>query len=451
MNLLIFLVSVFYYLIFFFFYLVSYNKNLFWYNFSWNVHFDSLSWNLIFEAIFFVILGTIFYLFFSDFSFKKSEKNDFKEAFREWKILTKFDNYVDKVKIYNFLSVFFKNYLYYIWFVFIYLSIYFIYKSYSVESFSYIIFLLNLVVLVWFFISNKFFIFRDFIKINVILFSIYYFVFYLTSFFEHSILFPFIDIINSIFVLISFLLVFYNDSEILNYKKLDNSLLIYFFIFIFTFLSFSFYSILNTNLFEINTSFILSIISFILSVLVYFLFLKIKFFVNNKVILRIISFLFWYLSSIIMMIYFIKYSFNIVLFLIMIYFIIFNFNIHNKYENYISFFFSNLILVFLIYFSYHKLFYSFDDGIIFLILSLVLSLEGIVLTYFYDFKYDLDYYFFHIFSYLVNFISIVFYLIVFKIDLFTLWIIFFIESIYIFLSYYRLKKINNLKLIKSYD
>lgn len=447
MNFLMFLISVIFSFVFYFFYLISNNKNIFWYDFSSPAYFDSLSWNLVWESVLFIILGVVFYIYFSDFSIKNDEKllEEDIDDILEWDIWNNIERYINKEKILNKLSIFFKNYLYYIWFIFLYFGIYLIYKSYSLDTFSYIILLLNIIILALFFITKKFFIFRDSIKINVILFSIYYLVFYINNFLNSITIFPLVDIINSFLLLFSFLLVFYNDSKILNYKKLDNSLLIYFFLYIFIFLWFTIWCFLNNFLYDFKISFILAIVATLLNISIYFWFLKIKFFKNNLVILRVVSFVFWYIVSIIWIIYFLRYGFNILLFISLIYFIVFNFIIHNKYENYISFFFSNSIIVFLIYFFYYKIFYTIDDGIIFLILSLVLSLEWIIITYFYDFKYNFDYYFFHLFSYATNFISIIFYLIVFKIDLFTLWIIFFIESFYIFLSYYRLKQIKNLK------
>ena len=159
MNFLIFLVSVIFSLVFYFFYLVSNNKNIFWFDFSSPTYFFPLSWSLIYESILFVVLWVFFYLFFSDFSFKKKENKDFLEQDLDFEDLTKnnfFEKYIDKKKLYKNTWLFFKNYLYYIGFIFIYLSIYFIYKSYTLDTFSYVILFLNIFVLLAFFISNKF-------------------------------------------------------------------------------------------------------------------------------------------------------------------------------------------------------------------------------------------------------------------------------------------------------
>jgi hypothetical protein len=446
MNLLIFLVSVIFYLIFYFFYIASNNKNIFGYDFSSDIYFSSLSWNLIVESILFIILWVSFYMYFSDFSFKKEVKPDLWDesiGIKENSSKSYSKYILCKKVIISFLLNFFREYLYYIWFIFFYLSIFIIFKSFDISSFSYVILFINILVLVAFFLTGKFFIFRDFIKVNTIIFSIYYVFVYLFNFTTQNLGFFVLDIINSIFILIFFILTFYNDKNILNKKQIDNSLLFYFFLYIFLFLSYIVWIFISKQYFNLNLLLIIFYSSLFLNILMYFYLSKVEFFKENKVFIRIISFLFWYIASIFAIIYSIKYSLDFKMGASLIYLIIFNFFVHKKFENYISFFTSNLLTSFIIYFLYYKMFYIEDNGLTFLILSLFLSLEAIILTYFYKFKYNFDYYFFHIYSYIINIISIIMYLILFKIDLFTLWIIFFIESIYIFLSYYRLKQIKN--------
>jgi hypothetical protein len=445
MNLLIFLISIIFYLVFYFFYIVNNNKNIFNYTFSsWDIYFSSLSWSLIIEAIGFVILWIVFFIYFSDFSLKRKiylwNKNI--------KIKENNDNlskkyFLDRKKITSFLSIFFKEYLYYIWFISFYLSIFIIFKSFDISNFSYVIMFINILVLIAFFLTGKFFIFRDFIKINTIIFSIYYVFIYLFYFATQNLWFFAIDIMNSIFILILFLLTFYDNKNGINKKEIDKPLLFYFFLYIFLFLSYIVWVFINKYSFPINIYLIIFYSSLVLNIFMYFYLSKIKLFKKNKIFIRVISFLFWYVSSIFAMMYLIEYWLNFKILFFLVYLIIFNFFIHNKFENYISFLFSNLLITFIIYFWYLYMYYIEDDGLIFIILSIFMSLETIIFTYFYKFKYDFDYYFLHIYSYFVNIISIVMYLILFKIDLFVLGIIFFIESIYIFLSYYRLKQIKN--------
>jgi hypothetical protein len=443
MNLFIFLISIIFYLVFYFFYIVNNNKNIFNYTFSsWDIHFSSLSWNLIIEAIGFFILGMSFFIYFSDFSLKRKiylwNKNI---KIKEGKSNLSKKYFLNRKRIISFLSSFFKKYLYYIWFISFYLSTFIIFKSFDISNFSYVIMFINILVLIAFFLTGKFFIFRDFIKVNTIIFSIYYVFFYLYHFATQNLWFFTIDIMNSIFILILFLLTFYDNKN--NKKEIDNPLLFYFFLYIFLFLSYIVWVLISKYSFQINISLIIFYSSLFLNIFMYFYLSRVRLFKENKVLIRVISFLFWYVASIFAVMYLIEYWLNFKILSFLVYLIFFYFFIHNKFENYISFLFSNLLVTFIIYFWYLYMYYIEDDGLIFIILSIFMSLETIIFTYFYKFKYDSDYYFLHIYSYFVNIISIVIYLILFKIDLFVLWIIFFIESIYIFLSYYRLKQIKN--------
>lgn len=187
--------------------------------------------------------------------------------------------------------------------------------------------------------------------------------------------------------------------------------------------------------------FYLFYIFLLFSVLVYFYLTSLDFFKNYILKLRVISIFFSYFSILFWFLYLIILGPSWGLILSLFYLCFFNFYIHNKFENYISFFIWIFTLNFLVYFFYYKFFYNLDDWFIFLTLSLFVSLESIIITYFYKFKYKTDYYFFHIFSYIINILSLFIYLFLFKIDLFLLSIIFFVELIYIYLSYYKLRQI----------
>jgi len=312
MNLLIFLVSVLFYLIFYFFYIVSNGKSIIWYSFSQNTYFSSLSWNLMIESISFVILWVFFYMYFSDFSYKKAKSIDEEK---------------EKTTIINPLLKFIKsnNKYFLIIFITLFLSFFIVYLLYSLVSQQ-----------------------------------IIFYLFYLSLFF---------------------------------------SLFIYFYL-------------IKLEYFKINT-------------------LKLK---KTSIILTYISIFLWasYLLLLGLNIYILSSLFILCLF---------NLYIHSKFENYLSFLAGIITINFIIYFLYYELWYYIDDGIIFLTLSLFVSIESILITYFYKFKYKTDYYFFHIFSYIINFLSLWVYLILFNIDLFILAVIFFMEIIYISLSYYKLKQI----------
>lgn len=210
-----------------------------------------------------------------------------------------------------------------------------------------------------------------------------------------------------------------------------------------------FFIVLSVSLFSyfyLTENYILYIFyfSFLLSFITYFYLTRFKYFLNHIIKLRIISIFFSYLSALFWIIFLLSFWSDIFIVIGLSFLWLFNLYIHNCFENYVSFFSWILVFNFLIYYLYYTLLSEIDDWIIFLTLSLFASLESIIITYFYKFKYKTDYKFFYIFSFFINISSLILYLILFKIDLFSLAIIFFVELIYIYLSYYKLKKISSI-------
>jgi hypothetical protein len=129
--------------------------------------------------------------------------------------------------------------------------------------------------------------------------------------------------------------------------------------------------------------------------------------------------------------------------IILIYSVFFNYYIHKKFQNYISLFFSVLTFIFLLnYFLIKNLSLFWWDLIkTQLILNFTISFFLVIFTYLYKQKYIFDYFFLHICAYLVNFMSIIYYFIYWDFEILNLWIILLLDSILIFLSYFKLKKI----------
>lgn len=419
MNFLLFFVSAIFSLIFYIFYLASVGWTFFWYIFESRLSLDLFSWNLLIETTVFLLIAIFLFLWFT--SFEKKEK---KESKLDLSILSKW------------IEKFFKQYLYYIWFLLFYLSIYFILKSYNFDNFSVFILFVNIIIFVLFFSSKKFFVFRDFIKSNTILFSLYYIFFYLYSIFSNQKNFAFLDFINWFLIFSFFLLNFYNDRKILQADKSDKSLVFYFFIYNFLFLSYYFINIFWNSLFWVV------VVWAFLSLFIYFYIVKLPFFKNNIVLLRSVSFIFLYISTIFWVIYTIKNGVDLFVIMILLYSIIFNFKVHYRFENYISLLISLLSFVFLIYYFYFNYLSDFDDGFLFLVISLWISIEMVVLTYFYRFKYFFDNHFIHSVAYLINIISLIYYFVKFEFDFFIMWIILLFESIFVFLSFYKLRQTN---------
>lgn len=419
MNFLLFFVSAIFSLIFYIFYLASVWWTFFWYIFESKLSLDLFSWNLLIETTVFLLIAIFLFLWFTNLEKQQKDKSKF-----------------DLSKISKLVEKFFKRYLYYIGFIFFYLSIYFILKSYSFDNFAVFILFVNTIIFVLFFISNKFFVFRDFIKSNTILFSLYYIFFYVYSIFSLQIDFSFLDFLNWVLIFSFFLLNFYNDKKVLHVEKSDRSLVFYFFVYNFLFLTYYFINIFWNSLYWV------SVVWVFLSIFLYFYITKLTFFKNNIVLLRSISFIFLYIATIFWAIYTIQNGLDLVIFILLVYSIAFNFKVHYKFENYISLLLSLIWLVFLIYYSYFKYLSDFDDWFIFLVISLGLSIEMVILTYFYRFKYFFDNHFIHSVAYFVNISSLIYYFLKFEFDFFIMWIILLFESIFVFLSFYKLRQTN---------
>lgn len=372
-------------------------------------------------SLVFFWLWALFFLYFSDFS-----------RLKIW------DNIkIDYRQIPSNIVKFCKNYLYYIWFILFYFALYFILKDFTFFQPSLFIFVLNLVIIILFFITNRFFIFKDFIKINTILFSLYYIFYYIYYSYLLINLFTPLDLLNQISVLSFFLLTIYNDKRLLNKDFADSSLIFYFFVYIFWFLYF------YLKWFS-QSSYLVSLIWFFLSFFIYNFLVKISFFSKNVITLKYLSIIFLYISSIFSIFFSIKYWVSFLILFILFYSFLFNFRIHNRYQNYISLFFSLSSIFFLFYYIFFKYFYiekSIINLSLFLWLFLLISFLTILFTYFYKIRYFWDYYFYSIFSYIINIFTVSFFFYKSSFDFFTFWVILLFESMFIFLSYYRFKTI----------
>jgi len=454
MNYLLFFISTIFSFIIYNFYKLN----------NWADYFSSITWNLFIDSILFLILAIFLFFYFSSFNIKKEKKQELLEEYNNEEL-----NYIkeNKEKRNILKKINFKNiitsYIYYIWFILFYISIYLILKSFWITDFSYIIFFLNFIIIIFFIISHKAEIFKDFIRINTILFSLYYIFLYLYIFITGINSLILIDFINTLFLFSFFITTFYFNYKEIKIKKevylknTDNSLVLYFFIYSFIVFSLYFKMILIDyfNLTDINYSLIFVYTSIFLNILIYYILQKIVFFRSSRYTLRALSFLFSYISIIFSIIYFIKNIDEILLsdftsifntfslIFILLYWIIFNFEIHKKFQNYISLFFSVFSFVFLLNFLLYKNIFLLWWNIVnlWLILNFSISYFIVIFTYLYRQNYSFDYFFLHICAYFVNILWISYYLYFWNIDILNIWIILLLDSILIFLSYFKLKKI----------
>jgi len=425
MNILLLFINVIFWLIFYIFYLDSDWWKILNYNFDWNIVFNSLSWNLLIESVIFFVIWILSFFLYSNIFIKSDNKEH-----------SKLTRNISLTYILNIIQLFFRKYLYYIWLIFSYSAFYFILKYFWYNNFSYFILTLNFIVLFLFLTKKNFLLFRDFIKINTILFSLYYIIFFILIYFNIWFFFIKIDIINSILIFIFFLLTFYNDRFLSKNKKSDIAIVSNFFIYCLLFLS---YYLFIENI-DLWISILLS--STFLFTFIYYFITKIKFFKNSKNILNAISIIISYVSWIASIYLLINNNFIIFSILNLIYIGLFNFIIHYKYQNYISYLYSIIIFLFLIFYFYFKQLFLLDSWFIFLWLGFAISGEIIIYSYFYDFKYEFDYYFLYTISYLITFFVIVYYFYTFSFDLLTLGIILLVCSIIAFWSYFKLRQLN---------
>lgn len=376
-----------------------------------------------FFSLLFLCLGGIWFSYF----FFIAGKNTQKES-----------TWIDLEKAKQAFVSFIQWNLYYIGFIFLYTALYFIIGPLVGYDFWYFIFILSFLILVLFFVSEKFSLFRDLIKINTILFSLYYIISYVVIFVTGNNFFSLLDLLNQIFILAFFILNIYNDKTLLKNKVNDNTLIAYASVYLLLFLVFYISKI------WIGVWFSMSLIAAFLSIILKNFITQVKFFSGNEFILKVLSIIFWYIALLCAIMYFMYYWFSIIVFLIGVYFIIDNIVIHNNYQNYSSLFCALTWIIFFYFYLYFNFLQAYEiDGYIFLLYGYMLYFWAIILWYIQKFYYDYDYYFIYSFFYLASTISMLYFLFSFRFELFDFWVMLLLQSIITFMVYYqfnRLKK-----------
>lgn len=414
--------------------------------YSW---FLSLTGEIFYDSLLFCVFGVFLFFMFTHFWFSKKNTNNNNEIETESDILN--ENIRKNITIFNkekISDIFFKKYIYYFWFILFYIAIYFILQWLGVANIRSIILFFNVIIggtlFIW---TSKIQLFRDFTKINTIIFSLFYICFYLYNFLWEWVNIYILDIINTVCIFIFFGITFYVDSIFLQKERWDTALIIYFFIYSYTIMSFYWKMILSQVFIDINQ--IVFYISMIFNVWIYYFLQKIPFLESYKFLLRGLSFLFLYCATIIGVYILIEYFpviWNDLYFIIalLFYSFIFNFNTHTKYQNYISLIFSLITGVFLLFYIFIN-YYMIEWGKIPikgpLVLWFTLSFFIIFYTYYFEQKNKIDYYILHFFSYIISWVSIIYYFTISdweKLEFGTILLLF---SFLMFFSFFRLKKI----------
>ncbi len=422
MNFLLFLISLIFSFIFYIFHNLSILWKLLWGNKYIYLNFtpSSLSWNLLIESLIFLIIGFSFFILFSSFFVRKPKINT-------------------TPYLKNWLKKNFKIILYYIGFILFYVSISMMLKKLNF-NFAYIILFINILIITTFFISSRFFILADLLKINNVIFSSVYIFLFINTFIIKQYDFLTVDFINSVIILFSFFIILYRDKVLLKNKS-DSFVLINFFTYSFFFVSFYFSLIFN------NVSFIFSFISFFLNILIFYLLSKISFLKNSKITLTVLWIFLSYISIVSGIYYLLFYNIlylELIVIPILFYSAFFNFKIHKLYENYTSFFFFFISFYFILFYIYHNYIYLINHNDLNLVFySFTISLITSLSTYLHKYKRIYDYYIMYFISLLISIVATVYYFYINPFDLFNLWIILLYDSVLVFLSYNKLRKIEN--------
>lgn len=439
MRYLFFLLSILYSFIFYVFYTFSQKKDIFWnpleipqnivnlslresiiFSTSDTIILQSLFWNLIFEIIIFFIISLFLFFYFSSWMTDEVV----------WK---KEESTLSKIFTFKNLVIFLRKFSYYIGFILFYLSLYLISLSFEFLNFSLFILLLNILIFAFYFFSQFSEISRNFLRINSVIFSLFYGVNYFFIIFSDNNYFNYIDLLNGFLILCIFPILLYYEKNLLKKQNFDHSLLVHFSLYIFSFILFYFYY----YLFHQNLLFWMSIISTLLWIIWFEYLPKIKLFERDKITLRYIGIIFTYIGIILWIIYqFFWFSF--ILFCSLLLQVGYNFFIHKKYTNYIS-------LVLWIFVSLYLAFYAiiyFElidyKSVYFLFFCLLLSFIGVIFSYIFSISRLIDNYIIHIFCHIINIFGVILFFIFNNFEILYIWILLLLESVYFFLSYYKL-------------
>ncbi len=444
MRYLFFFLSLLYSFIFYVFYVFSLNKDIFLNDLDakknilnlslsnsvvfWNDSvfiIQSFFWNLLYEVIIFLFLWLILF-----FSFSK------KDLESETGLDERPVSDSEKVQIFtfkNFVKVL-KKFSYYVWFILFYLSFYLISLSFPIVSFSVFIFVVNIVIYILFFASKYNSVVRDFLRINSIIFSLFYLISYFYIITLDNNYFHLVDFINSFLILLIFPTILYFDKKISKKENFDSSLIVHFSAYIFWVFLFYFYF----YIFHQNLVFWVSFISTFFGIIWFEILPKLEILKKSKIVLRYIWIIFSYIWILFWIIYLSFFDFSLIIFLILLLQSVYNAFIHRKYVNYISLFIWIFLLIYLFY--YAIIYFNIIDyrSLGFLVLGFIISFLIIILTYAVKLKMFFSYYVIHFFSYLINIITIIIFFIFNNFDVLYIWILLLLESIYFFLSYYKL-------------
>lgn len=369
----------------------------------------------------FLFLGVILFLYFS--ATKPIQIDDSSK-----------EPIINTQEILAYIKIFFRKYIYYIGFLFFYGAWYLIllWIGKGERFFSYGIFFLNIGIFLLFFLTGKFFILRDFLKINTLVFSGLYIIYYLFFLIFWIQEFVWIEFLNSVllFCLLLLFLTFKKPDE--RQWKSDPVILVYFSIYLFL------WAVFYGNFLFSSVSLSFCFFAFVVWIVLFYLPSYASFFKNSFLPIRITATFFVAISLLSSVFAILQGQWNIIPVMVIILWSMFSFWVHYLYQNYFSLccgFLSLFALFSTFYFSY--VYVTWQENI-FLWIYIATAFILVLITYVYRLKYHFDTLFFHVFAYIMNVFALGGYFFITNIDILHIGIILLIESFFIFFSYYKI-------------
>lgn len=420
MKFLLFLLGIVFFFIFYLFSLISgidwfFISNLFWIA------------NIYIAASICIIT----FLFLSQISFNNWKEDDrYQEDFKK--------QYIPSIQeMRSFIADIFSYYIYYIACGLFYWALYIILKSfYSEANLPLLFIVLNSVVIALYFIEHKFKVFQDFIRVNLVLISLYYILIhskYLLWFWYE---FSLIDFINIVWVFFLFWILLYSKRSWKYFQILSHY-----------FIAFSFLEV--ATLYQISFSGEILSLWIIASVL-WWWFLVFTSIIKNfthfsKGIIRFWGVIFLSIFTIVSLFHIWNedgYSLILIPLLCISSYLFYKF--HVSFQNYEALTMWAFWFIWALYGLYSILLgESFEKGYLF-IFCFFLSAGILFFEWIYK-KYPLyDIYFFHSLSLLVNLLWVFYFFYFRDFSILSLWFLLLGESIYLFFSYYTISNAKRL-------
>jgi len=393
---------------------------------NWISQLDSIFFSPIIVALFFFFFGITCFLYFSPTK---------PISLNQWPT----ESLLNIPKIREILHLFVTKYMYYIGIALFYIALYFVFLSFGgwAKYFPYLLLVLNIGVILLFFITHKFSILRDILKINTITFSCFYILYYTLSLLTGAAFFISIDLVNTTFIFLLFFLLFFFETP--KEKRYISDPIVTLYFVLYTFIVCLFYG----SFFISSLLLWMSFWTAILGLLVFYVPESLHFFRNSLKLLRSIGVIFTCCSLSFSFLYIYAEGLSFFSVFIIVVLSIFNGRIHFLYQNYLSLFFSYFAIFFLFSYTHlsHVFVWSYKE-IILLLNYGIISSSLILYTYIYQLQYTQDVYFIHSFAYVVNIFWITTFFLFVWFDILFIWIILFFESIFILSSYYKLNTLH---------